>query len=147
MDWVIFILRSPSSPLSPAELADALLFGVYSYVGSDWTGDVLFPGRDNNHMLKHIQDVRGPFSSKMLRKSMFRELHYTEELVFVSKEKDPVKKSFVFDEHPIVPPSGKIPRKSGVWRRILGHVLQYPGGVRIGHLRTRPQRALEESAR
>ena len=40
--------------------------------------------------------MRGPFSSKMLRKSMFRELHYTEELVFVSKEKDPVKKSFVF---------------------------------------------------
>ena len=61
-----------------------------------YTGRYLFPGRDNNHMLKHIQDVRGPFSSKMLRKSMFRELHYTEELVFVSKEKDPVKKSFVF---------------------------------------------------
>ena len=38
----------------------------------------------------------GPFSNKMLRKSTFRELHYTEELIFVSKERDPVKKTFVF---------------------------------------------------
>ena len=61
-----------------------------------YTGKYLFPGRDNNQMLKHIQDICGPFSSKMLRKSMFRELHFTEELTFVSKEKDPVKKTFVF---------------------------------------------------
>jgi len=32
----------------------------------------------------------------MLRKSTFRELHYTEDLIFVSKEKDPIKKTFVF---------------------------------------------------
>jgi serine/threonine protein kinase len=61
-----------------------------------YTGKYLFPGRDNNQMLKHIQDVCGPFSTKMLRKSMFRELHYTDEMMFVSKEKDPVKKTFVF---------------------------------------------------
>ena len=60
-----------------------------------YTGRYMFPGKNNNHMLKLIQDTCGCFSNKMLRKSMFRELHFREDFVFISKEKDPVTKKGV----------------------------------------------------
>ena len=55
-----------------------------------FTGKYLYSGRTNNQMLKWMQDVRGPFSNKMLRKSQFREVHFEEDFTFKSKEIDPV---------------------------------------------------------
>ena len=64
------------------------LWSVACCVFELYTGKYLFPGRDNNGMLKHIQEVCGPFTTRMLRKSMFRELHFNDDLEFVTKEKD-----------------------------------------------------------
>jgi serine/threonine protein kinase len=33
-----------------------------------FTGKILFPGRTNNEMLKHMMAMKGPFPKKMLRK-------------------------------------------------------------------------------
>merc|ERR1712216_222477 len=53
-------------------------------------GKYLFPGKDNAHMLKLIQNLFGPFSKKFLRKSLFRELYFTEDFRFIDKKKDKV---------------------------------------------------------
>lgn len=41
-----------------------------------FTGKYLFPGRDNNGMLKCMMDVKGPFPKKMLKKGAFTEEHF-----------------------------------------------------------------------
>ncbi len=42
-----------------------------------FTGHILFPGRTNNHMLKLMMDVKGPFKSKkMLKKAEFAFKHF-----------------------------------------------------------------------
>ena len=45
------------------------LFEMYS-------GDFMFKGESNNDMLKMIQDIKGPFSTKMIRRSTLRETHF-----------------------------------------------------------------------
>lgn len=41
-----------------------------------FTGQILFPGRNNNDMLGLFMDVKGPFPKKMLRKAAFRDQHF-----------------------------------------------------------------------
>ena len=41
-----------------------------------FTGHILFQGRTNNHMLKVMMDVKGPFSKKMLKKAEFAFKHF-----------------------------------------------------------------------
>ncbi|KAJ2958970.1 hypothetical protein NQZ79_g5524 [Umbelopsis isabellina] len=53
-----------------------------------YTGKILFPGRSNNQMLKHIMDVKGKFSAKMLRKGQFTEQHFDDQYNFLSQEFD-----------------------------------------------------------
>ncbi|CAM0135470.1 unnamed protein product [Umbelopsis sp. WA50703] len=53
-----------------------------------YTGKILFPGRSNNQMLKHIMDVKGKFSAKMLRKGQFTEQHFDDQYNFLSQEVD-----------------------------------------------------------
>lgn len=53
-----------------------------------YTGKILFPGRSNNQMLKHIMDVKGRFSAKMLRKGQFTEQHFDDQFNFLSQEVD-----------------------------------------------------------
>jgi serine/threonine-protein kinase PRP4 len=57
------------------------LFELYS-------GNILFSGRNNNHMLKVIMEACGVFSHKMLRKGKFTDQHFNERFVFVSHEVD-----------------------------------------------------------
>ncbi|KAJ3356971.1 U4/U6 small nuclear ribonucleoprotein prp4 [Entophlyctis luteolus] len=47
-----------------------------------YTGKILFPGRSNNQMLRFMQEVKGPFPKKMLRKGQFTSLHFDDNLVF-----------------------------------------------------------------
>ncbi|CAD6919659.1 unnamed protein product, partial [Tilletia laevis] len=53
-----------------------------------FTGKILFPGRSNNHMLLLMQELRGKFTTKMIRKSKFSELHFDDTNAFLSFEKD-----------------------------------------------------------
>lgn len=43
-----------------------------------YTGDFMFKGESNNDMLRMIQDVKGPFSTKMIRRSTLRDAHFEE---------------------------------------------------------------------
>ncbi|PWA95173.1 hypothetical protein CTI12_AA046940 [Artemisia annua] len=60
-----------------------------------YTGKVLFPGATNNDMLRLQMELKGPFPKKMLRKGAFTELHFDQDLNFVSIEEDPVTKKTV----------------------------------------------------
>ncbi|KAE8244589.1 hypothetical protein A4X13_0g6462 [Tilletia indica] len=53
-----------------------------------FTGKILFPGRSNNHMLLLMQELRGKFTTKMIRKSKFSEQHFDDTNAFLSFEKD-----------------------------------------------------------
>lgn len=52
------------------------------------TGKILFAGRTNNHMLLLMQEVRGRFTSKQIRKSQFGEQHFDDANAFLSMEPD-----------------------------------------------------------
>ncbi|KAG2429206.1 hypothetical protein HXX76_010976 [Chlamydomonas incerta] len=41
-----------------------------------FTGNILFPGRTNNEMVKLMMDVKGPFTKKMLRRCAFADKHF-----------------------------------------------------------------------
>jgi serine/threonine-protein kinase PRP4 len=55
-----------------------------------YTGKILFTGRNNNQMLRSIMECRGKFSLKMLKKAEFAGMHFDDNLVFRSVEKDKV---------------------------------------------------------
>lgn len=51
-----------------------------------YTGKILFPGRSNNHMLLLIQELKGRYPARLVKKAKFGETHF-EESNFVSVEK------------------------------------------------------------
>ena len=55
-----------------------------------FTGKILFPGKNNNEMLKLFMEVRGKFSNKLIKRSTFKDQHFDEEGNFLYKELDPV---------------------------------------------------------
>ncbi|KAG9327589.1 hypothetical protein KVV02_003834 [Mortierella alpina] len=55
-----------------------------------FTGKILFSGRSNNQMLKHMMDLKGPFSKKMIRKGDFYLNHFDEDCNFLSVEVEKV---------------------------------------------------------
>lgn len=60
-----------------------------------FTGKILFPGRSNNQMLKHIMELKGRFPNKLLRKAQFASHHFDEDYNFMSAEVDRVTKNEV----------------------------------------------------
>ncbi|PWN53960.1 kinase-like protein [Violaceomyces palustris] len=52
------------------------------------TGKILFPGRTNNQMLLLMQEVKGKFTTKQIRKSKFADQHFDDTNTFLSAEKD-----------------------------------------------------------
>ncbi|KAK9235512.1 kinase-like domain-containing protein [Lipomyces kononenkoae] len=57
------------------------LFELYS-------GRILFPGSNNNQMLKVIMQSRGKIPHKVLRKGLFTSAHFDDQLNFLSREMD-----------------------------------------------------------
>ncbi len=53
-----------------------------------YTGKILFPGKNNNQMLKYMMDLKGKFSHKMIRKGQFSSQHFDEDMNFVLREID-----------------------------------------------------------
>ena len=54
------------------------------------TGEFLFPGKDNNEVLKYIMQTRGKISLKMLRKGVFAEKHFDKNNNFIARHVDPI---------------------------------------------------------
>ncbi|KAK1442148.1 dual specificity protein kinase [Babesia gibsoni] len=52
------------------------------------TGNVLFPGRTNNHMLKLIMEVKGKVPSKLIRGGLMGSQHFDENLDFIYQTRD-----------------------------------------------------------
>lgn len=98
--------------------APELILGLvpYDYALDTWavgctlyelfTGQVLFPGKSNNNMLKLIMDVQGKFSHKMLRRSQLASEHFNDELDFVEPVTDKItgKTSLKVVKLPLSPP-------------------------------------------
>lgn len=55
-----------------------------------FTGKILFPGSDNNEMLKLIFEAKGPYNRKMLKKATFFTKHFDENYMFQSHTTDKV---------------------------------------------------------
>jgi serine/threonine-protein kinase PRP4 len=53
-----------------------------------YNGRILFPGKSNNHMLLLMQELKGKFSSKTIRKGKFARMHFDESNHFMSRERD-----------------------------------------------------------
>ncbi|KPP75650.1 serine/threonine-protein kinase PRP4-like [Scleropages formosus] len=55
-----------------------------------YTGKILFPGKTNNHMLKLAMDLKGKMPNKMIRKGLFKDQHFDQNLNFLYIEVDKV---------------------------------------------------------
>ncbi|KAN0066105.1 U4/U6 small nuclear ribonucleoprotein prp4 [Thecaphora frezii] len=52
------------------------------------TGKILFPGRSNNQMLLLMQEVKGKFTTRQIRRGQFGEQHFDDTNAFLSSERD-----------------------------------------------------------
>nr|POF13223.1 serine/threonine-protein kinase prp4 [Quercus suber] len=55
-----------------------------------YTGRILFPGNNNNQMLRIIQECRGKIPNRILKVAPLLELHFGQDLIFVSRERDKI---------------------------------------------------------
>uniref|UniRef100_A0A8K9UDC9 Serine/threonine-protein kinase PRP4 homolog n=1 Tax=Oncorhynchus mykiss TaxID=8022 RepID=A0A8K9UDC9_ONCMY len=55
-----------------------------------YTGKILFPGKTNNHMIKLAMDLKGKMPNKMIRKGVFKDQHFDQNLNFLYTEVDRV---------------------------------------------------------
>uniref|UniRef100_A0A1A7X015 Serine/threonine-protein kinase PRP4 homolog n=1 Tax=Iconisemion striatum TaxID=60296 RepID=A0A1A7X015_9TELE len=55
-----------------------------------YTGKILLPGSSNNHMLKLAMDLKGKMPNKMIRKGLFKDQHFDQNLNFLYIEVDKV---------------------------------------------------------
>ena len=55
-----------------------------------YSGKILFPGRSNNHMLLLMMEVKGKLNHRMIKKATFGEMHFDENMNFVSIERDKI---------------------------------------------------------
>ncbi|XP_076014352.1 pre-mRNA processing factor 4Bb [Genypterus blacodes] len=55
-----------------------------------YCGKILFPGSSNNHMIKLAMDLKGKMPNKMIRKGLFRDQHFDQNLNFLYIEVDKV---------------------------------------------------------
>ncbi|KAF7725941.1 hypothetical protein EC973_009178 [Apophysomyces ossiformis] len=73
-----------------------------------FTGKILFPGRSNNQMLKHMMELKGRFPNKLLRKAQFASQHFDEDYNFLATEVDRLTNKDVVKKMTIVKPTRDI---------------------------------------
>ncbi|KAK9453115.1 kinase-like domain-containing protein [Dipodascopsis uninucleata] len=90
-----------------------------------YTGRILFPGNSNNNMLKVIMDTKGFLPQKLLRRGgKCVNLHFDQNLNFLSRETDRVTGKLVTKVVPYMSPSGTI---GMVPKDIKGKILSASG--------------------
>lgn len=57
-----------------------------------YTGNILFPGRDNNEMLKLIMQIKGKIPQKILKRGQFTNHYFNDKGLFLSHEIDNISK-------------------------------------------------------
>ncbi|KAI8063563.1 kinase-like domain-containing protein [Gongronella butleri] len=68
-----------------------------------FTAKILFPGRNNNQMLKYMMELKGKFPNKMIRKAQFGDQHFDPSSnAFLSQEKDKLSGQTVVKPIPVV---------------------------------------------
>lgn len=55
-----------------------------------YTGKILFSGKSNNQMLKYMMDMKGKMSNKVIRKGVFKDMHFDYNSNFLYREIDKV---------------------------------------------------------
>ncbi|GMT00624.1 hypothetical protein PENTCL1PPCAC_22798 [Pristionchus entomophagus] len=55
-----------------------------------YTGNIMFPGKSNNHMLKLFTEVKGAYPNKLIRKAAFKDQHFDSNCNFLYHEIDKV---------------------------------------------------------
>ncbi|CDZ97335.1 kinase-like protein [Phaffia rhodozyma] len=70
-----------------------------------YTGKILFPGRTNNQMLHHMMELKGKFNVRAIKKSQFRDMHFDENMNFISVEVDKITGQNVTKILPFTKPS------------------------------------------
>lgn len=55
-----------------------------------YTGKIMFPGQTNNHMLKMFMDFKGKIPNKIIRKGMFKDIHFDSNCCFMYHDIDKV---------------------------------------------------------
>ena len=55
-----------------------------------YTGKILFPGKSNNHMLLLMMEVKGKLNHRMIKKATLGEMHFDEQMNFISIEQDKI---------------------------------------------------------
>ncbi|KAG0167520.1 U4/U6 small nuclear ribonucleoprotein prp4 [Apophysomyces sp. BC1034] len=73
-----------------------------------FTGKILFPGRSNNQMLKHMMELKGRFPNKLLRKAQFTSQHFDDDYNFLATEIDRLTNKDVIKKMTIVKPTRDI---------------------------------------
>jgi len=57
-----------------------------------FTGDILYPGKTNNGMLKLHMELNGNFPKRFIKKGKFHEKHFNEDQVYLQIKVDPLSK-------------------------------------------------------
>ena len=77
------------------------MWSVGCCIAEMYTGKILFPGRDNNEMLRMQMEIKGNFPKKMLKKGAFTSEHFDSDDCFLSTEEDAITKKQVTKRHVI----------------------------------------------
>ncbi|CDS11671.1 hypothetical protein LRAMOSA03934 [Lichtheimia ramosa] len=97
-----------------------------------FTGKILFPGRSNNQMLKHIMEVMGKFPNRMIRKGQFSQQHFDEDNSFISVEIDRLSNKEFIKKMTIVKPVRDI--KSRIMAASSGGVTEDEGRLLLAFI-------------
>lgn len=93
--------RAPETILGLKHTCALDMWSLAAVLFELFTGQVLFPGSDNNHMLHIIQQVVGRFPNKLVKRHLREaplhdiELHFGDDFRFIFLEPDPVTNAVV----------------------------------------------------
>ncbi|KAH8923956.1 kinase-like protein [Atractiella rhizophila] len=77
------ILGLPYDPAIDVWSIGCTLYELYS-------GKILFPGRNNNHMLQLHMELKGRFNTKLLKKAQFVDQHFDDQMNFIGAVRDKI---------------------------------------------------------
>jgi serine/threonine-protein kinase PRP4 len=99
------VYRAPEIMLGLPYSAPADIWSIGCCLYEMYTGSIIFKGTNNNDMLRHLQEIKGPFPAKKLKKGEFVPQHFTKDLLFKLHEVDKYTKAVLVTPTRILKPS------------------------------------------